>query len=168
VATVGIPEVPLHLDQATRDLLNSLRTQVIKLRSSQAPLPAPTNFKVTAQAFGNVIQFTRVPVADYYEILWSASPNLNGAQVIDIGNSAQWTDNVGQAGITRYYTVRARLNTGARSLNTQTVKSTTLAAAAGVAPPLPPPPSKVLVIDQATGHVVPLYLDAGGAVRRNL
>lgn len=168
MATVGIPEVPMHLDQSTRDLLIALRTQVIKLRSSQVPLPAPTNFKVTAQAFGNILQWTRVPVADYYEVLWSNTANFNGAQVIDVGNSAQWTDPVGQANVTRYYAVRARLNTGARSLNTPTIKNTTLASTPGVAPPVPPPPSKILVIDQSTGHTVALHLDTGGAIRRNL
>lgn len=168
MATVGIPEVPGHLDQQTKDLLLALRTQVIKLRSSQSPLPVPTNFKVTPQAFGNLIQFTRVPVADFYEVLWSATPNFNGAQVIDIGNSAQWTDNVGQVNVTRYYVVRARLNTGARSLNTQVKSGTTLASATGVNPPPPPPPSKIIVIDATTGHAVPYNLDTGTAIRRNL
>jgi hypothetical protein len=168
MATVGIPEVPLHLDQTTQQFLQALRTQVIKLRSSQAPVAIPSNFKVTAQAFSNTLQFTRVPLADYYEVLWSSSPNMNGAHVVDIGNSAQWTDNVGQTGITRYYAVRARLNTGARSLNTQIAKSTTLPSATGVNPPDPPIPNKILVIDQLTGHAVPLVLDAGAAIRRNL
>lgn len=168
MATIGIPEVPGHLDQQTQIFLTALRQQVIKLRSSQAPVTTPHNFKVTPQAFGALIQFSRVFGADYYEVLWSNSPNLNGAQIIDIGDSAQWTDNVGQAGVVRWYAVRARLNTGARSPNTPVIKSTTLAAAAGVAPPLPPPPSNIIVIDQTTGQAVPYRISTGAAIRRNL
>ncbi len=157
----------MNVDSNLRQFLDTMRTQVIKLRSTQSPLPTPTNVRVTPQSFANLIQWTRVPTADFYEVLWSATANVQQANIVDVGNSAQWTDNVGQSAIKRWYWVRARLNTGARSLNSPAVIGTTLASGTGVTPPIPPPPSKIIVIDTQTGNRLPYTLDAD-YIRRGL
>lgn len=165
-----VPTMPLHQANQNnmRRLLTQFRNNILALRSSLAPINPPTNLKVTAQAFGAKIQWTREPNADGYEVLWNTTASLAGAHVLDVGNSAEWTDNVGQVGITRFYWIRAyRKASGVRSQEAGPKSATTLASGAGVAPPVPPPPSRILVIDQRTGQAVPYLIAAGpGAGRR--
>lgn len=141
----GIPEVPLGLDQGLRRHLQDMREVVIQLRESLAPPSVPSNLKVTAQAFSNLVQWTRSINADFFEVLWSSTPNLQQANIVNVGNSAQWVDQVGQSGIQRFYWVRARKNTGPRSLEIGPQSGTTLASGTGVTPPAPPPPSQEVV-----------------------
>lgn len=150
--TRHIPEVPRHLDAATQDLLVAMRETIIQLRNTQAPLSSPTNFKVTPLAFANLLQWTRVINANYYEVLWNTTPNLATANVQGVGDSPSWVDHVGNAGITRYYWVRARKFTGAASVEAGALTGTTLASATGVTPPAPPPAGQIIVVDKSTGH----------------
>lgn len=154
MSTRGIPEVPLGLDNDLRRLLVEMRETIIKLRSGQAPLPSPTNFKATSLAFGGLLQWTRVTGADYYEVLWSPTADATQANVKGVGDSAEYLDHIGQIGTKRFYWVRARKFTGGSSSLTGPLNITTLASNVGVPPPPPPPPGQIIVIDQKSGHQV--------------
>lgn len=158
MTTRGIPEVPMGLEASHHRFLTDIRQQLIDLRQAQAPLAIPTNFRATGQALSVVLQWTRVTNADYYEILWNGTASLAGANIIDAGNASEYTNYIGIVGIKRFYYVRARKNSGARSLESTVTFATTLAAAAGVTPPVPPPPSHIIVTDQTTGHQIPYAL----------
>lgn len=164
----GIPEVPMlatrkivdrdgkthHVladSPELRRFLQDLREQVVQLRAKQTLPGNPSNVKVTPQAFGNLVQWTRGTEADYHEVLWNTSPTIINANVVNVADSAQWTDNVGQVGITRFYWVRARKLNGTQSLEIGPGSGTTLAAAVGVAPPTPPVPGRNQVLNQRTG-----------------
>jgi hypothetical protein len=135
--------------------LQDLRQVVVGLRESIVPPTVPTNLQVTAQAFANLVQWTRSINADFYEVLWSSTPNIGAAIIVNVGNSAQWTDPVGQSAITRFYWVRAGKNTGARSEEVGFKSATTLASGTGVTPPKPPPPSQNQALNQRTGRIEP-------------
>lgn len=165
----GINEVPLHLDLATRRLLTQMRGVIIELRASLAPLAPPQNLHATAQAFANKIQWTRIAGADGFEVLWNTKPSIAGANILDVGNSAEWTDNIGAQAITRFYWVRCyRRASGTRSAEAGPASATTLASATGIVPPVPPPPSNILVVDSRTGQTVPYLLVSGAGQRRIL
>jgi hypothetical protein len=155
----GIREIPTNIDPNLRDYLQDLQVALKKVQGSQTPLAVPTNFKVTAQAFQNLLQWTRVVNADYYEVLWNSTPNVQTAKVQGVGDSAAWVDNVGQANVARTYWVRACRYTGAKSPLSPGLTKTTLAAGTGVTPPSSPPASHILVVDSATGHIIP-YIQA--------
>jgi hypothetical protein len=142
----GVPEVPMlpDLHPQVRRFLVDLRQSVLNLRPSQAPLLAPTNLTVTPQDRSNLILFTRSANADYFEILWNSTPNLNGAQVLNITTSNQYHDWIGQVGVARYYWVRARYfsNSQIISPNVGPVSGTTLAVGTAVNFPNLPPPSQ--------------------------
>jgi hypothetical protein len=154
MTTRGVPEVPMlpEMHPQVRRFLQDLRESVIELRSTQAPPNPPTNFRLTAQPFGNLLQWTRGTNADFYEVLWSTTSQLAQAQILQVGNSAQYVDHIGQVGIQRFYWVRAAKNTGGRSVEVGPLSGTSLASNAGVNPPDPPPPAQQQPIDQRTGH----------------
>lgn len=157
MTTRGLPEVPMKLDvndPMVRRLLVEMRQTIVQLRAAQAPLPVPSNFKVTALAFGALLQWTRVVGADYYEILWNTTADAKAANVHGVGDSAEWVDHVGQVGTKRFYWVRSRKFTGGASTLVGPLSATTLASNAGVAPPTPPPPGQIVVVDLKTGHQV--------------
>jgi len=175
--TRGIGEIPLQhvvdgknvpLDPQLRRVLVDLREEVLHLRQRQAVPDAPTNVKATAQAFSNLIQWTRSSDADYYEVLHALTPSLLDPhlQTTDVGNSAMWLDHVGQSAIKKFYWVRARKRTGASSLEVGPVNATTLISATGVTPPTPPPPSNILVLDKNTGRVIPYTLTSPRSLRQ--
>lgn len=151
----GVPEVPMGIEQGLRRHLVDMREIVIQLRESLSPPTVPSNLKVTPQAFSNLVQWTRSLNADFFEVLWSSTPNLQQANIVNVGNSAQWVDQVGNSGITRYYWVRAAKNTGPRSLEIGAATGTTLASGAGVTPPPPPPASQQIVKQPQFNRPVP-------------
>jgi hypothetical protein len=180
MTTRGIPEVPMpsirritdkngkthevsEFTEQHRTFLVDIREQILQLRKRQTVPDAPSNFKATGQGFNNLIQFTRSADADYYEVLHALTPSLMDPQlqVTDIGNSAIWTDHLGQPNITKFYWIRARKRTGASSLESGPVKATTVASNVAVPVPPPPPPGNIIVIDRSTGRR--LYYTLGGA-----
>ena len=146
----AIPELPCNgsMSPRQRRIQVDMRQNTIGVRKAQSPPTTPTNLKVTPLAFNNMVQWTRSVNADFYEVLWSSTPQLSGATAVAVGDSAQWTDNVGQSGITRYYWVRGRKFTGVKSIEAGPQAGTTLAATTGVTPPTPPPASQTIVQDQ--------------------
>lgn len=175
----GVPEVPQQqvftitdkngidrqvsiLTPQHQQWMSDVREQLLQIRQRQAVPDAPTNLRATAQALSNLLQWTRSSDADYYEVLAGLTPALNqsGLQTIDVGNSAQYLDHVGQSAIQKFYWVRARKRTGASSLEVGPVNATTLISTVGVTPPVPPPPSNILVHDQSTGRVIAYTLSS--------
>ena len=158
----NIGEIPATLDGGPqhRRVMVDMREQILQLRQRLAVPDAPTNLKIVAQAFSNLVQFTRSADADYYEVLHAPTSSLldPALQTADIGNTSTWIDHVGNVGIKVFYWVRARKRTGASSLEVGPVSATTLAAAAGVTPPSPPPPANIIVMDQTTGRRIPYSL----------
>jgi hypothetical protein len=157
-----LPEVPLEpsMSPQTRRFLVEVRKQLEALKGATAGPGLPANLVVTPQAFGNIVQWSRGVNADFHEVLWNTQPTVINAHVIPVQNGAQWTDNVGQVGIQRWYWVRAVKQVGLHS-TTRTVEvgpgtGTTLAAATGVAPPTPPPSGVIQVINTRTGGREPL------------
>ena len=146
--TRGVPEVPLGLAPALQAHLQDVREVLLQLRATQAPPSVPQNVQVTPQAFGNTLQWSRSVNADYYEVLHSTTPNIANATVVNVGNSASYTDTVGKNGIQKWYWIRAHKLTGPRSLETMPVSATTLASGTAVTPPTPPPSSRVIVQNQ--------------------
>jgi len=138
--TRGIQEVPQHLDRLTRSFLTDMRENVLALRTQQAPPSVPTNLKVTPISFGNVLQWTRPVNADFVEVLWNTTPDPTKANVVFVGDAAQWTDNIGQANVKRYYWVRSGKNNGVRSAVAPPLAGTSLASGSPVVPPPAPPP----------------------------
>lgn len=160
----GVTHRVAEFTEQHRQFLVDLRESVIKLRATQGPINPPTNLSATAQAFSNFIQFTRSGNADYYEVLHGTTANIKDPTTVtvDLGNSSQFLDHVGNSGIKKFYWVRARKNTGESSNETGPVIATTLVAATGVTPPTPPPPSNIIVIDRITGRQVPYTLGTRG------
>ena len=153
----GVPEVPFGIaDPQHRQFLIDLRECVKSLMGTLAPPTPPSNPKVTAQPLGNLVQWTRGISSDYHELLVSSTPNIQNAQVIDVGNSPQYLDSVGDKNIQRFYWIRSRKFTGARSRNIFVGKSTTLDSTSLVTPPTPPPSSQIQVDNTQTGHIEPI------------
>ena len=162
MAIRGVREIPVGIDRDLRDFLVDLQEQVKSLRGTQQPLAQPTNFKVTPMAFGNLLQWTRVTGAEYYEVLWSTTADNTKSNIVGVGDSAQWFDNIAQVGVKRFYWVRGRKYLGASSPLTPGFSGTTLASNVGTNPPTPPPASHILILDQQSGHVIPYRLVTGG------
>lgn len=157
-----IPEVPMLPDASPqlRRFLVDLRNAVQKQMGAITPPGLPANLKVTPEAFGNLIQWSRGTNADWHEVLWNTQPTVNNANVVPVQNAAQWTDNVGQVGVKRWYWVRAvrqtALHAVTRTVEVGPIAGTTLASNAGVNPPTPPPPGFYQVLNQRTGGREPL------------
>jgi len=143
-----------------RRYLVDLRTFVHKLAGNSSPPGLPLNLKVTPQAFGNLVQWSRGTGADFHEVLWNTQPTVINANVVPVQNAAQWTDNVGQVGVKRFYWVRAvkqtALHAVTRTVEVGPIAGTTLAAAAGVNPPTPPPAGVNQATNLRTGGREPL------------
>ena len=162
----GIGEVPMELGKCTHcgasvamsDGMRSFLTQVKQgadnLQRAKGPLNTPTNVQVTPQAFSNMIQFTRPPQSDFFEILWNTTPNLSGAQIAGTSTSNQYVDYVGQAGVKRFYWVRARNYQGGKSIESTPIAATTLAAGTSVPFPHPPPAGQVQAVYVTKGRLI--------------
>lgn len=148
------------IDPQLYQVLSDIREQVLQTRQRLAVPDPPTNFKATAQSLSILLQWTRSGDADYYEVLKAFTPSTSDPhlQVIDVGNSASYADNIGSAAIKTYYWVRARKVTGAASLTMGPQSATTVAPTTGVPQPTPPPASSILVVDTSTGRVIPYVL----------
>lgn len=150
----GIPEVPMlsSSDPELRRFLVDLRQSVLNLRPTQTPLSSPTNLQVTPQDRANLIQFTRSANADFFELLWSLSNDISKAQIVNILTSNSHLDWIGQAGVTRFYWVRAGYFTSSiRSNPVGPISGTSLGVGTAVNFPTPPPPGP-LSFNQRLGY----------------
>ena len=146
----GIPEVPSDCSVFMRRFLTDLRAVVVELAANQTQPPRPvTNLVATGQTGSILIQFTRSD-GDTYVLYWNTAPTREGASRIDIGNTAAYSDTVGQSAVTRYYWVTAKKGTKESEVAGY-VSATTVALGVEVPPPVPPP-----AVDQ------PIYSDERG------
>lgn len=153
----GLPEVPFGIkDPQLRQHLIDMRECVKSLMGRLAPPTTPSNPKVTAMPLGNLVQWTRGINSDFHELLISSTPNVGEAQVIDVGDSAQFFDNVGNKNIKRFYWIRSHKFSGPRSLKVFAGSATTLDSTSLVTPPAPPPSSQMQAENIATGHIEPI------------
>ena len=143
-----------------RQFLSEVRKSIEQLRGQTSSPGLPSNLKVTPQAFGNLIQWSRGTGADFHEVLWNTTPTTLNANVVPVQNAAQWNDNVGQVGVKRWYWVRAvkqtALHAVTRTIELGPIAGTTLASGAGVAPPSPPAPGVNQALNERTGGREPL------------
>lgn len=150
----GIREVPPDIDVNLRNFLLDVRQAVTDIYNPKQGLITPTNFTGTAIAQGAHLQWTRSN-GDYYEILWSEDGTLKNANVVDVGDSAQWTDFVGNAAHTRWYWARSARTAGEKSIEAGPAKVTTLAAGTNVTPPVPPPSGSTITSNPTTQNLGP-------------
>jgi hypothetical protein len=163
-----LPEVPMDFgkNDSERRVVSEMRQAIVDLRGPQAPPGIPTNFVVTPLAFGNLLQWTRGINADGTNVYWNSKPTLAGAVLIDVGNSHQHVDYVGNANVKRYYWVQSydshvQFN-GATSIEVGPVAGTTLASGTGVNVPAPPPAGATQVTNVQTGQVSDRYQPGRG------
>ena len=166
--TVTVKQVSSPMDSQLYQVLSDIREQTLQTRQRLANPDAPTNLKATAQSFSVLLQWTRSSDADYYEVLKSFTPSTQDPklQIVDVGNSASWVDNLGTSGLKAFYWIRARKTTGASSLTVGPVNATSAVASAGQAQPAPPPPANIQVVDTTTGRVIPYVLADPRSIRQ--
>lgn len=150
----GIREVPSDMPPHWRNFLTDVRQALTDTYNPKQGLITPTNFRGTALAQAAHLQWTRSN-GDYYEVLWSETADVTHANIVDVGDSAQWTDPVGNAAHARWYWVRAARFHGEKSIEAGPVKITTLAAGTNVAVPTPPPASTTVTKNPTSGNLGP-------------
>lgn len=141
-----------------RRILTDIRANQNAQVAAQTPPRVPVGLRVTPLPLSNLVQFVRTD-GDYYEVLWSPTPDISKATLVNIGASQQWTDHVGVAAVKRYYwvrSVRALASRAAiRSPVTASVSATTLASGAVVTVPPVITTADQQVLDYTTGKIVP-------------
>ena len=151
----GVSEVPLHIDPQLRQFLLQVRQQLVSTSGPQKPPAVPSNVTATALPLAILIQWSRGDAGDGHEVLWNTTANAATAHVVDVGNSAQWTDFIGVAGVARFYWVRSYTLAGIRSRESNSVTATSQTTAGAGATPTPPIASQKMVKELATGRLVP-------------
>lgn len=128
--------------------------QIVRPQLSAVPAPQPvTNLKVTPLAGAVLVQFTRSNATNF-RLYMGSSPDQSKASIVDLGTNNQYSDNVGQGGVKRYYWVQAITpNALSPSSTTGPVSATSLAlgTSAPVTNQAPAEQSFMLVFD-ATIH----------------
>lgn len=150
----GIREIPNDMPPHWRNVLTDMRQAILDTYGPKQGLIAPTNFVGTPLAQANLVQWTRSN-GDYYEVMWNETADIITAHIVDVGDSGQWHDLVGNAAHTRWYWVRAARFHGEKSTEAGPVKLTTLAAGSNVATPAPPPASTGITINPMSGNLNP-------------
>lgn len=150
----GVREVPVNLDPTLRNFLQDMRAAITDTYNPKQGLIPPTNFRVTAQSQGALLQWTRSN-GDYYEVLWNDTADIQKANIVAVGDSAQWHDFVGNAAHVRWYWVRSARYHGEKSIEAGPFMVTTLAAGTNVTPPKPPPAAYGITQDPRTRNYGP-------------
>lgn len=142
----GRPEIPWSTDRYAYDqwIYNTL----LQLQDALIPPAAVTNVRATGMAGAIQVDFTRSEGGSY-KLFWNTTASLNGAVVIDLGNSNKYVDQIGAEGVKRYYAVQAS-NGNTVSAYSVWVSATTLALDAVITPPDPPPASQSPTLNTET------------------
>lgn len=139
-----LPQVPQVADAGLQQWVNAMHEVVSGLVYPAQVPNAPSGLVVTPIAGGNVIQFTRSNALSY-ALYMGHSPDRAAAVQIDLRSSNQFTDNVGSAGVKRYYWVVG--------LNQNGALSSVLGPGSGVTLPLGAPASIPVLPVQAQRQV---------------
>jgi hypothetical protein len=148
----GIMEVPMSFSPEQRMFLQEIRNAVIKFQASSLPPRAVTNLKATGKAGGVIVQFTQSD-ADRYTLYAGNTADFSSANPIDLSNAQTYTDELGAAGVNRYYWVKGFKFNGQGGEISGPVVATTLGLGVAITPPTPPPVSDQPVIDDTSGDI---------------
>jgi hypothetical protein len=96
---MNVPFEQQRLNEWLYNSVNNIRVQLI-------PPTLVSNFRVTPQPGGNLIDFTRSD-GDNYTLYINTTPSIDLATLVRLGSSNQYTHSVGVGGLTFYYAVRA-------------------------------------------------------------
>lgn len=156
LANVGVPEVPpgnfgrQAFDEWVRNTLLSLQAAII-------PPADITNGRATPLAGAIQVDFTRSD-GDAYVLYWNTTPSINGATRIDLGTANKYVDNIGDVGIKRWYSIRAKKGPVNGNLSPW-LTATTLALGTATTPPTPPPATATPFTDQETDSIAVQFPD---------
>jgi hypothetical protein len=152
----GSGEIPFNIPSRLRTVIQDLQQNVVKIRGQQQQPQPIMGLRATGLPLSNLIQWTAAN-ADGYLLLWASTPNVTLAlqgNPVNVGNSTQYSDNVGP-GVTRWYWIQSfNIATGKRSQPTGPVKATSLVSTSGVTPPVPPPKTDSIIYNSFTGQHV--------------
>lgn len=148
----SIIDPPMNIDGALRRHLISMMDAVKRLQGQIAVSAIPPTFTVTPKAGGNKLNWTRSD-ATTYTVYWATTPDFDKSNSVDVGQSAEWTDEVGQVAVTRWYWVRGKTN-GVLGILSDAQSGTTLALNVAITAPTPPGGSNNAAIDQTTGLAI--------------
>jgi len=149
-----ISEIPSQMDWKTlRKILVEMRSGIHSVAAVTDPPRPVKNLTATAMAGSILIMFTRTD-GDNYVLYWNTTPSLNGSTRIELGNRGEYTDNIGDAGIKRYYFVRAKKRNGMESSIVGPVFATSLALNITITPPTRPPAVDEFVRSDEVGYPV--------------
>ncbi len=154
LANVKIPEPP------PGEFFRIVRNVLVQVVAALVPPGMVTNFRVTALAGANQVDFTRSD-GDSYVLYWNTTASINGAVRIDLGNANKYVDSVGDGSITRFYSVKPKKGTVSGPLSSW-LSQTTLALGTAVTPPEPPPATDIPFTDSETDAVEVPYTSGGG------
>ncbi len=149
IVTTGRPEIPWSQDRYGFD--QWVYNTVLQLQDALVPLSTPTNLRATAMAGAIQIDFTRSD-ADSYRIFWNTVPSINGANLIDVGNSNKYVDVIGADGVKRYFAVQGQKGQVV-SPYSGWVSATTLTLTTTITPPEPPASIETPTQDTSTASV---------------
>ena len=96
-----------------------------------------TNLTATGKAGGIIVQFTRSD-GDCYILYTNLTPEISGAVRIDLGLANEYSDEIGQATVTKYYWVKAKKGQMESAL-AGPVSAVSLALGTAIVFPTPPP-----------------------------
>jgi hypothetical protein len=102
---VKIRAVPITEHPGLNGFLSDLKDAIEQQQAVPSPQPV-TNLKATPTSGAIVVSFTRSNAANF-RLYYGSSPDRTKASIVDLGNNNQWTDNVGQGGIKRFYWAQA-------------------------------------------------------------
>jgi hypothetical protein len=134
-----------------RHLLQDLRRAVVELQSSSVPPGSVSNLKATAKAGGVILQFTRSD-ADSYILYTNTVPEISGAVRIDLGLANEYSDDIGQAAVKKFYWIKAKKGQMESPL-VGPVHATSLALGTAITFPVPPPASQQPAKSDETNEV---------------
>lgn len=154
MGTRGIRDVPNNIDPQLRDHLQDMRAVLLQIQGQITPPRPVINLGAFTQPVAVLIQWTTTD-ANGYTVFWNDSPTLDLTKSIDAGAGSSYVDHIGQAGVTRWYWVRAYKTHGSVSNVVGPVSATAGAIGTGVPPPIAPVQGDQFVIDQTTGFPVP-------------
>lgn len=124
------------------------------------PATPISNFRVTPQPGGNLIDFTRSD-GDSYTLYINSAPSINLATLVQLGTSNRYTHAVGSAGIQLWYTVQTNKGNLIGPFSSW-LSGITLGLAVPAAVVEPPPATNFPFVDQETDAVA-ATVPAGGS-----
>lgn len=151
-----IPEVPADLPVHHRRFFQAMRKILVENGVQGGPDQpgTPSNVVISPVGASIVVQFTKDPKADSTTLYVNSSGDLTSAQVIPLGVSAKFSDNVG-TNVTRFYWLQSNKNGHPVGAIVGPYQATALTAGtAGTVATPPPPASPVHSVVPYTGRGV--------------